>query len=108
VENGHLTVALAALERVQVDVAGIKAQLGGEMTVSGGRATQALAAVENLQADIAGIKTQVGGGGDSVTAWIYAAIGGSNVITAAIYPLLIRPLRKRRESHTRIRPDHPP
>lgn len=34
---------------------------------------------------------QVGGGGDSVTAWLYAAIAGA----ALLYPMVWRPLRRR-------------
>lgn len=46
------------------------------------------------------VKTQLaevvlGGGGDSVTAWIYAAIAGA----AILYPGIIRPVRKLLENH---------
>ena len=45
-----------------------------------------------LQTEIAAVRTgniHVGGGGDSVTAWIYAAIAAA----AIFYPALVRPLR---------------
>jgi len=50
------------------------------------------ARVEEVDVQVAAIGAmQVGGGGDSVTAWIYALIAGA----AVLYPVIIRPLRKR-------------
>ncbi len=53
------------------------------------RLTAALAVVEELEVKLAEIK--VGGGGDSVTAWLYAAIAAA----AIFYPVVVRPVRKR-------------
>ena len=71
------------------------AELEVELGVRFDNVQAALAAVNTSIGDV-GVEVQaigeltVGGGGDSVTAWIYAAIAGA----AVLYPVIWRPTRK--------------
>ena len=75
----------AAMVRVQADVTAklcdLDARIGDVQNSMGSLQT----GIGNVQSSIGSI----GGGGDSVTAWLYAAIAGS----VLIYPLVIRPAR---------------
>ena len=73
-----------------VDHNRVEASADGDVPVDvEARLTAALAVVEELEVKLAEIN--VGGGGDSVTAWLYAAIAAA----AIFYPVVVRPVRKR-------------
>lgn len=75
----------------------------GSVSCSGLRAPEleTLARIETTVAGVATkvdrleVKLSVGGGGDSITAWMYAAIAGA----ALLYPIVIRPIRRSMEKH---------
>lgn len=78
----------ACAASVATEVAALKAQVG-QISTDVAAVKGDVAAVAG---DVSAIKTgniKVGGGGDSITAWIYAAIAGA----ALLYPAIVRPIR---------------
>jgi len=90
---GHDQAALMASGE-RAEVAAVKA----EASVAHVDALDASLSATAQRLEAAAVKLDtavtVGGGGDSVTAWIYAAIAGA----ALLYPLVWRPIRKRAEA----------
>jgi hypothetical protein len=64
----------ARIEKVETEIAAVKVQVEKNTSISAG---------------------DIGGGGDSVTAWLYAAIAAG----AIFYPVVVRPIRKWREKN---------
>lgn len=110
--SGGDTAAVKVAPTAGGDIAAAKTEVAAEVAAEVGVAFEASAArvestidarMGDLLAHIGEIKMAVGnvdakvgnigGGGDSITAWMYAAIAGA----AVLYPCIIRPLRLRAE-----------
>jgi len=108
------------------DLSGVKVAAEGDQVTTAevdvaARLTAAIAALELRVGDLrteldtrigtidarvgdvdAKVSARIGGGGDSITAWLYAAIAGA----AVLYPMVLRPIRrawKRRKRRQRRR-----
>jgi len=103
------------------DLSGVKVAAEGDQVTTAevdvaARLTAAIAALELRVGDLrteldtrigtidarvgdvdAKVSARIGGGGDSITAWLYAAIAGA----AVLYPMVLRPIRRAWERRKR-------